>query len=68
MGWQEAQSYELQEAPEASFAEAKPVYTGTETNWMAHDKPAGTYFYRVRMCDAGGKRGEWSDTQSTVVS
>jgi Mg-chelatase subunit ChlD len=68
MGWQGAQGYDLQEASDPSFTRAKTVYSGTDTSWTAQDQPTGTYFYRVRMQDAAGRWGEWSETQSTVVS
>jgi Mg-chelatase subunit ChlD len=68
MGWQGAQGYELEEAANRSFTGAKVVYTGPDTRWTVDNHASGRYFYRVRMRDAAGNWGEWSDVQSTMVA
>lgn len=44
-------AYELEEATNASFTGAVPVYTGTGSSKAISGKGNGAYYYRVRACN-----------------
>ncbi|HEY7641620.1 MAG TPA: fibronectin type III domain-containing protein [Steroidobacteraceae bacterium] len=49
-------SYELYEATNPNFYNQTSVYTGTGTQRSVtlNSKPYGTYYYRIRVCEASG--------------
>jgi hypothetical protein len=55
----EAGDYELEEASDASFAAAVPIYLGAARRFSIAGKRAGEVFYRVRVV-SGERRGDWS--------
>lgn len=54
--------YELQQAMEANFSEAKTIYQGTDEATFLSGLNNGTYHYRLRSDD-----GRWSETISVDV-
>jgi murein DD-endopeptidase MepM/ murein hydrolase activator NlpD/fibronectin type 3 domain-containing protein len=63
----DATSYVLQEDDNASFSSPVEVYNDSNTSWNASNKAPGSYYYRVKSCNANGCSASWSNTQSTVV-
>jgi hypothetical protein len=61
-----ATGYTLQEANNASFTGAMPVYSGSGTSTSITGKAAGTYYYRVNASNGYGSSG-WSNVQSVTV-
>jgi serine protease len=61
-----ATAYVLEEDDNASFTSPTTVYNSPVTCWTASNKPAGTYYYRVKGTNAWGGSG-WSTMQSVVV-
>lgn len=63
----QAVSYELQQAPEASFADARTLYTGPDQGRYISGMENGSYHFRVRARSGGGAWGAWSKTQTLSV-
>ena len=61
-----ANRYELQEADNPAFNNAKVVYDGPSTAGGFGNHAGGTWYYRVRGCNCRGC-GPWSAAQSVVV-
>jgi murein DD-endopeptidase MepM/ murein hydrolase activator NlpD len=61
-----ATSYELQEDDNNSFNSPSVKYNGAGTVWSASNRPADTYYYRVRACNTSDC-SDWSGVQSTTV-
>lgn len=62
--WQNADDnvqVELQEAGNARFQNAKPLYRGPDRARMVTGRPDGTYYYRARPLDVNGTAGAWSE-------
>jgi len=65
-----AETYTLQEATDTAFSTPTTRYTGSGTSWNASNKPAGTYYYRVRASRSWQGQtlnSAWSNVQSVVV-
>ncbi|MCD4738112.1 MAG: peptidoglycan DD-metalloendopeptidase family protein [Anaerolineae bacterium] len=69
VSWQRADladTYLLQEAPNAAFGGAVPRYSGAGTLWTATGKAVDTYYYRVKARNSWGDSG-WSNVRQTTV-
>jgi len=62
-----ADYYQLQEDDSSTFASPVARYSGGSTSFAVADQPLGTWYYRVRGCNALGC-GAWSGIKSTTVS
>jgi YD repeat-containing protein len=49
-----ATRYELMEATNPGFSGETLIYNGPEVSYIVPVRPIGTYYYRVRACNAGG--------------
>jgi hypothetical protein len=58
--------YELQEASEAAFGAAAPLYSGSIPRVAVLNKPPGSQFYRVRAT-FGSRVSEWSPAVEVCV-
>jgi hypothetical protein len=61
-----AQSYQLEEATSADFANATVIYSGTGLTHQVSGKSTGTYYYRVRSVYQA-LTSPWSNQVSTEV-
>jgi thermitase len=61
-----ANTYTLEEANNAGFANPTQINPGANMAWYVSGKPNGAYFYRVRGVNSWGT-GPWSNVVSTVV-
>ena len=62
-----ATGYILEEDSSPYFTSPNSVYNGPDTSYTWLDKPAGTWYYRVRAVKANGDRSPWSYSKATVV-
>ncbi|MBN1454683.1 MAG: right-handed parallel beta-helix repeat-containing protein [Methanomicrobia archaeon] len=58
--------YTLEEATNSGFSSPSVVYTGSSTSKQITGKGNGTYYYRVKACNACGCSG-WSNIEAIVV-
>jgi uncharacterized repeat protein (TIGR01451 family) len=59
-------SYTLQEATNAAFTDATPIYNGSSTYYAVSGKTPATYYYRVQGRNSYGA-GEWSNVVSVML-
>ena len=59
-----AAEFEVQQASDASFADAQVIYTGAMPSAHVSGLRDGTYYFRVRSQDAGA----WSEAATLEVS
>jgi parallel beta-helix repeat protein len=62
-----ATSYRLEEDTSSSFSSPTVVHSGADTSKYITGKSTGTYYYRVKVCNACGCSG-WSNEEDIVVS
>ena len=62
-----ATSYTLEEDTSSSFS-SPAVYSEAGTSKQITGKSNGTYYYRVKACNAGGCCSGWSNVEDIVVS
>ena len=60
-------AYELYESTSAGFSPQSLVYSGVGTALPVSSKPNGTYYYRVRACNAGLCSGYLAGSNPVVV-
>jgi YD repeat-containing protein len=60
-------AYELYESTSAGFSPQSLAYSGTNTAHPVSSKPAGTYYYRVRACNAGLCTGYMAGSNPVTV-
>lgn len=60
-------SFEIQEADNAAFHQAEPLYQGRDRATVVTGRSDGTYYYRARLVDVNGTTGAWSDTVKVRV-
>ena len=61
-----ATNYTLEEDTSSSFSSPTVVYSGASTSKYITGKSNGTYYYRVKACNACGCSG-WSNVEDIVV-
>ncbi len=61
-----ATSYVLEEDDNDSFASPIELYSGSDTSTTVNGRSPGTYYYRVKACDAG-RCSDWSNIEWTRV-
>jgi uncharacterized repeat protein (TIGR01451 family) len=59
-------SYTLQEATNAAFTDATPIYNGSSTYYAVSGKTPATYYYRVQGRNTYGA-GDWSNVVSVML-
>lgn len=59
--------YQLQEADNPQFEQARQLYQGQDRARMITGRSDGDYYYRVRVLDVNGSTGAWSDTVQVQV-
>jgi len=62
-----ATSYDLEEDTTSAFSSPTQVYTGASTSFGVTNKPAGTYWYRVRASNTAGTSAWRTSTNGCVV-
>jgi YD repeat-containing protein len=60
-------AYELYESTSSAFTPQSLAYSGTGTSLPVSSKPDGTYYYRVRACNAGICSGYLAGANPVVV-
>jgi hypothetical protein len=53
--------FTLQEATQHDFADARPIYVGTDETLILYGRSAGDYYFRLRVQDADGNLSNWSE-------
>jgi YD repeat-containing protein len=61
-------AYELYESTSAGFSTQSLASSGTGTSLPVSGKPSGTYYYRVRACNAGACSGYLAGSNGIVVT
>ncbi len=61
-----AEQYTLEESADANFDTPITRYTGSDTQVIIDDQPAGQWFYRVRTSNAQGD-SPWSNVQTVDI-
>jgi hypothetical protein len=62
-----ATGYDLEEDSSSAFSSPTQVYTGANTSFAVTNKPAGTYWYRVRATSSLGNSAWRTSTNGCVV-